>query len=238
MATKVYFDGTELTDGFICSNLVRRLLPRNVSTIEVPGMDGASFSNVTDSVIAIEMDMTALGTPAQRSAKLRTLTGLLDVREPKRLSFSDDGGMYYMAVPSGGELTRFIGAETVTVSFTCPSPAMYAAASTSVELADGTATFTVDGNYRTMPTIEVASATAGGDGYLTLELDGEDSISFALESSGSLSADCATRVAALDGDAILPTLGSDWLVLEPGEHTVEMTSGSGTCTLAYVERWL
>ena len=34
------------------------------------------------------------------------------------------------------------------------------------------------------------------------------------------------------------TTDSDWLVLEPGTHTLAIDNGTGAATVTFVERWL
>lgn len=237
--TTVTFDGTDLTARFACTDLVRQFMPRTVGTAAVPGMDGTLFAGVASDPIEITMTMTAVDRdPAARSDAWRWLAGVLAVDSPRPLEISDDGGKHYLAVPHGGDVERFVNAERAQMAFTCPDPVMYGDAD-SAEV-DGSATFEVGGNAKTMPTISMPAIQGGSDGLYTLVLDGETELSFACSQSGSTAAeaDCATRRLTVAGAAKLPTLASDWFELAPGEHTVEVAAGSGACTLSWTERWL
>lgn len=237
--TTVTFDGIELTERFVCSDLARQFIPRTVGTAQVPGMDGVLFTGVSADPIEIGMTMTAVDRdPAARSEAWRWLASVLAATTPRPLAISDDGGKHYMAVPHGGDVERFVNAERAEMGFMCPDPAMYGDAG-SAEV-DGSATFEVGGNAKTMPAISMPAIQGGSDGLYTLVLDGEAEFSFACSQSGSTAAeaDCASRRLTVAGAAKLPTLASDWLELAPGEHTVEVTAGSGACTLSWTERWL
>lgn len=234
--TTITFDGHDLTQSCICGDLVRQFIPRSVGTVTVPGMDGTLFAGVSADSIEITATLTVVNRNlATRSDVWRSLASILAVDTPRPLAISDDGGKYYMAVPHGGDVMRYINAESVEIGFTCPDPAMYGAEA-SVQVSS-TATFTVGGNRPTLPTLTMPSI-AGSSGYYTITLDGESVFSFECSSSGrrAAEADAASRTLTVGGEAVLPTLQSDWPVLSPGEHTVAIT-GTGACTLAWRERW-
>lgn len=232
--TTVTFDGYDLSTDAIVGNLVRQFMPIEVAQIDVPAMDGALFASGALGTISIAMDLTVTGLPEERSAKLRTIAGHLRVDEPRRLAISDDGGKYYLAFPSGGDIERRVGAETFQLTFECLDPVMYGR--TVEQVIAGSATVTVGGNCRTMPTITATGASADPEtGFYGVSVDGGR---FDIPmSSGDVSADCSARTLEVGGRRVLPTLGSDWIELEPGAHTVEI-SGDGACTLSWTERWI
>lgn len=244
MATTVEFDGYDLTANFVVSNLEREFIPREVKTIDVPGRDGSLFANVRNRSLKITMDVTALGDPATRSANLRALAAVLNVDSPKPLSFSDDTvgnkKRRYSAVPSGSGISRLVGSETFTLEFICPSPVM---SSTIANFYVFTTSYTatVGGNYPAISGFTALNAAAGQDGLFTLAIDGVDMLSFEIDGTGTLQADFETRACTFDGDPIIPTLASDWPIVEPGSHTFSITSGSvsanGMSVMAW-ERWL
>lgn len=241
MATAVTFNGYDLTQDFIMSGLVRQFMPRDVSQIDVPGMDGALFSSARYSPIKISMEATVLGeNPQDRSDALRRLASVLAVGEPSPLSISDDDGKFYLAIPSGGDISRYISAETFPLEFTALDPAMYGSTVTVEVPSGGSATFTVGGNYPTMPSISVSATRDSASTVYGLRLDSSAVLDFptGTDSAVQLEIDCANRTADQDGDTVIPTLGSDWFVLEPGEHEVENYLGAGAATLSYVERWV
>ena len=50
-------------------------------------------------------------------------------------------------------------------------------------------------------------------------------------------ADCELRTLKVNGSTALLVPAADWLVFEPGQHTLEM-AGTGAATVVYRERWL
>ena len=238
MAATVIFNGYDLTQNFIVGGCVRELAVRNIEQLDVPGMDGALLSTANYAPITISMAITYAGDAASRSDAFRELARELDTYAPAALSISDDGGKYYLAVPSGGEILRFVDAEQVTVSFACLDPVMYGEPD-SVEIAAGETTeFEVGGTYRVLPEISVESASADqGTGFYSISIDGGTFDVPVAHAGSAIEGDCATRTLSVGGEAALPTLASDWPELEPGSHTATV-AGTGACTLSWTERWL
>ncbi len=162
MKTTVTFDGVELTSMFVVSDLRRPLAPRNVALVDVPGRDGALFANATQATFEVSMTLTVRSRDLrERSAAVRALAALLTVPEPRPLAIGDDGGLYYMAIPSSdqdGE--RFVNAERFEVKFTCPDPWLYGEARTATIPSGGSVEVEVGGTAPTWPTI-TAAATGG-----------------------------------------------------------------------------
>ena len=238
MATHVMFNGYDLTRSCIVGNIARQFMPSEANQIDVPKMDGALFASNPLSPLTITMSATVLGTPEERSEALRTLASYLRVSEPSRLAISDDGWKYYLAVPSGAEIERYIGAESFELTFTCLDPVMYGDENTATAT-EGTETeIVVGGNYPTMPTLTLESATPDSTtGCYSVSVDGGTFDIPVAHDDSAIIADCSARTLSVGGSATLPTLASDWIVLEPGTHTVSVT-GTGDCTIAWVERWI
>lgn len=233
----IYFNGVDLESLCVVSNVQRTISLRDPQLIDVPGMDGAILGLANLVPMTIEMDLTVLGTPDVREPILRQLGELLN-SGLSALEFDDDDGKYFLAVPSGNVITRYVdGAVIEAVSFVCPDPVMYGDTDT-VTMASASETITVKGNYPTKPRITCASATNGGGGVWGIQVDGGDYLRLELASSNvSVDVDCAARTAYEGSVTTLPTLASDWLILTPGTHTITLV-GTGYPTIEWSERWL
>lgn len=237
MRTMVTFDGTRLTDWVVVSGLQRPLLPRRPEYVNVPGADGAIFAGVVDDTRTVKLTMTLID--HDRTARMqaaRRLAATLDVDSPRPLAISEDGGLYYMAMPTAGaDGIRFLNAESFDVEFTCDA-FMYGETHTfalSVE-SSGSQRILVDG---TKPAPMRMDATVTGSGTWRLEADWVDAYTATVSGSAALSIDAERRVATRDGAtyALPPT--NEWLWLEPGEHAIRSYGASVSGTLTYTERW-
>ena len=242
MRTKVFFDGYELTHLFIVSDLKNSLLPRSVNTVEVPGRDGSLFTGTTLAARTIGLTLTVRDrTNEGRQLAARALAAILAVDEPKPLEISIDGGLYYLAIPNAGsDGHRFKNATRYEVSFVCPDPVAYGNEKIVTVPSGGSVTFEVSGTYPTMPTISAAAAANGSGGFWRIRLE-DGSYFLATIPSGvqtaPVIADCARRTLKVNNTTALLTPEADWLVFEPGEHTLEMT-GTGAAIVTFNERWL
>ena len=241
--TVVTFNGHVLTQNYYVSDLRTSLLPRNIETLDVPGRNGSLFAGVTHAQRTITLRLTTMNKSiTARQAAARALAAILAVDEPKPLQISIDDGLYYMAIPqSGDDATRWVNATQFEVTFECPDPVAYGQERTVTVPSGGSVTFTVGGTYPTMPTISASAAkkNSGIGGWRVALEDG--SYIFATIPSGVTSApviaDCEARTLKVNGNTALLIPAADWLVLEPGEHTLTMT-GTGAATVTYNERWL
>lgn len=240
--TTVTFDGFDLTSFYIVSDLRIPLLPRSPSFVEVPGMDGALFTGVRNARRTITMTLTVRADDAEgREEAARALAAALAVSEPKPLAIDDDDGRYYLVLPvSNSDGTRYRHHASFDVSFEAYDPVAYGAERAVTVPSGGLATFLVGGTYPTMPRVKVPAAQNGQGGWWKLVLD-EDRYLIAKVPDGvgsaSLDFDCSNRVLMVQGQTTLLELDADWLVLEPGIHTLAMT-GSGAAIVSYAERWL
>lgn len=240
MRTTVTFGTTDLTATYLVTNVQRPLGVRTIGLVDIPGRDGQALGNVTYDTVEISMDVIIMGgTHEERSDSMRNLAAILSSREPVKLAFSDDGSKYYMAVPNGGEIQRYIDADYISaVTFTCPDPAMFGEIKSETMDSDSI-TIEVEGNYPTKPTITCAKATNGDGNVWGVRLDNQDFVHMALSTSDvKASIDCENRVAMEGSRHSLITLDSDWLVLDPGEHTITLDQGTGYPTITWQERWV
>lgn len=242
MRTRVWFDGHELTEHYLCSDLGRALLPRSVGTQRVGGLDGAIVTGVTLSPRTVTMTLTTVCRDmAKRQAWARRLAAALAVDEPRPLRISIDGGLWLMAVPtSSGDAARRLAATSFDVSFECTDPVFRGERRSVAVPSGGTTSFRVGGTYPASPVVTVSGAANAASGHWRLALDdGTYLLATVPEGSGgsALSFDCCARTLAVDGATALLAPEASWLVLEPGTHTLAM-DGSGEATVTYEERWL
>lgn len=240
--TRVVFNGHELTRHFVVSDLRNRLLPRNIETRKVPGMDGAMFAGVTLGTRVINMTLTAIAnTMEERAEATRTLAKILSVDEPAPLMLSIDGGNYYLAMPNSDvEGIIYQNATSYDVSFHALDPVAYGAERLVTVPSGGSVSFRVDGTYRTTPRIEAPSAANGSLGYWRVALDDGSYVMATIPSGVSTAevvADCGKRTLKVNGSTTLLAPAADWIGLEPGTHTLTM-HGTGAATVTFRERWL
>jgi len=239
--TKVTFNGTDLTEAYVVSDLRTSLLPRTVATQQVAGRDGTAYMGASMAERSITLTLTARGrTPAERQAAARHLAAVLAVDEPAPLALGMDEGRYWLAVPnSTGNAKRYVNHTSFDVTFLATDPVMYGQERSVTVPSGGSLTFDVEGTYPAMPTITAPQARNGSGGFWRIaEEDGSFMlVRIPVSSAQPVVADCAARVLTVTGVVTLLEPASDWLVLEPGRHTLTMT-GTGAATITYRERWL
>lgn len=238
------FGGHDLESLFKCGNPVLTWHNSVPDYIEVPGRDGAAVRGSRFGLSTVSFAIAAIGTAAARRAALSTLGSWLDVDAPARLVLPDTPDRYYMAMPSGPvQMTRGCGAEMAALAFDIVEPAAYGATRTATVPSGGSVTITVNGTYPTAPKIYAASAVRDSSALVWgIRMDSGD---FVHLDTGTASArrvdiDCAARTSTITASrtAKLLTLDSDWLVMKPGSHVLQMDKGTGAATVTWVERWL
>lgn len=242
----VTFNGYDLTAYYVVSDLRNSLLPRAIEATEVPGMDGSIFTSVRLSSRTITLTLTAKGaTPAARQTAARTLAEKLAVSEPKPLSISIDGGIYYMAVPiSEDDGERYVNATSFEVAFECPDPVAYGELKTLTVPAGGSLTFTVGGTYPAKPTASLSVTPTASNRLWKLALEDGTYLAYTIPGTGTtaraIAADCAARTLKVDNVVNMLAADADWLVLAPGSHTLtnQGNATAGATTVTYRERWL
>ena len=238
----VVFNGCQLTRGCILAEVSRPLAGRSANMVDVPGMDGALFGGTKLEAGSVSIKLVPCGHGRRwMRAKLREIAEALDVEGPAPLHFSDDEGLYYMAVPDGGvSVAEYPRAFAISISFSVPEPALYGRAHSLSVPSGGSVTFLVGGTYAAHTLISSAAAVRGTSDLWGLRLDGGDfsRLKLPTASATAVSIDSATRTAKVAGATALMTLESDWIELSPGEHTVANDIGTGASTIEWVERWL
>lgn len=240
MRPQVWFNDYELTADYIVSDLERSLLPRNIGTTSVSGVDGELFTGVTLSSRQVKLTLTARAdTPEDIWTASRRLAAVLNVSEPKKLLMSIDGGAYCYAIPtSDGDSDRHHKSESFDVTFTIPNPIYYGEHQSHDMTGGSPLTFRVGGNYPSPLKVTVTNARNGSNGFWRLRLDNGDYLYAKCQPGGSkLVFDCAHRILTVDGSVTLLVPDASWLELSPGTHTLTMT-GTGNATIELDERWV
>jgi predicted phage tail component-like protein len=240
--TQVTFDGWELTSLFAVSDLQAPLLPRTLDSMAVPGHDGSLLAGVRLAPRSIKLRLTVLDKTIEgRQAASRMLASILAVSEPKPLALSIDEGLWYLAMPNAkAEGGRYRNAITYDVEFVANDPVAYGAQKVVTVPSGGSVAFNVGGTYHTMPLVSAPAAANGTGGFWRLRLDDGSYLIATVPggvSTASVVADCERRTLKVGGATALLVPAADWLVLEPGERTLQMT-GTGAATVTYYERWV
>lgn len=207
-----------------------------LSTEQVAGRDGDVLKGARLKQPEVSCLLVAKHVGVQRRRRLvRLLSPLLLATEFQRLAFSSDEGLYYRAILSQGpELSEYVNAGTLRLTFMVDGAAMYG--DTVSKPMSGTTAIRVNGTYPTPLRIS-GSATPSG-GYFAVRLDGADFARVAMSAAGAIDIDSGARTCKVAGVTKQLTLDSDWLVLEAGNHTLTFDAGSGDLTLEWTERWL
>lgn len=234
----VMWDGEELSAGWVfVSDRHEQLLPRNVTTIDVPGRDGAIFGGVTQAVRQLTLSLYVLGRPDERAEHVRELAARLAVDGPRPLRFGDE--LTRMAIPNADQDGEsFVNAERFEVTFTCPDPWLYGEVRTATIPSGGSVTIDVGGTAPTWPTI-TAAATGGSQSSWIVTMDDGSGIYAAIPSGTEyeVTADCAARTLMVNGETAMLPPAYDWPRLTPGSHTLTMMQGTGDATVTWQERW-
>lgn len=238
----VSFNGVVLTNAYTVLG-IRKPHSRQVETIGVQGRDGVIVRNASLVGPQVSLRFVVDGTRAELEEARRAIGAALSVREPRRLQFGNDGGLYYMAMPNGEpDWAQFSRSGRMDVPFLVPSPAMYGAEHVATVPSGESVSFEVGGTYPTAPTITASSASNGSSsGVWGVRLDNADFVHVAIPtgySSRSVAVDCEARTCRVGGTLSLPTIDSDWFELSPGSHVVRMDNGTGAAVLRWQERWL
>ena len=243
MRDTVVYNGYVLSDFFEVIDVGNPMSGRVNNTKQVSGMDGVLLTGSTMNPVSIpvtfmlsEMDMS------ERRERLRELAYMIRSKEPTKLQFGRDHGLYYMAVPDGDfPISDHVRSEKVVVTFKAQEPMLYGAERRVTVPSGGTVRVSIGGTYPTGLTITgdvYGDQTAGNvwgvmvddAEFLRLELGGT--------SQRHVLVDCDKRYAEIDTAVTLPTMDSDWLRLDAGVHTIENDVGSGSVVVSWHERWL
>ena len=238
--TRVVFDGHVLTDYFLVGNPELPMPSPTASMRDVAGMDGAVPDGQRLQQVELAVTVSAWeDSRSDRRALMSMLWQWLRVDEPKPLQIGDEP--YWLAIPSGGgDMEHFANADAVEVRFVAADPVRYGATRSAAIPSGGSVSIHVGGNYPTRPRITAAAAVRASNGLWGIRLDDGDysNVAIPTSSASAVVIDASTREVRIAGAPAMITLASDWLELEPGEHTLAMTQGTGAAVIEWTERWL
>ena len=236
------FDGQRLDQLFIASNLKLQLPQPTPYLVTVQGRDGQAVRGAVLGAGSVSVELSKHGgTEDARRAAVSTLWQMMNTDEAKQLRIDSVSGPYYMAIPSGGgDMTFYIEAESIPVQFALVEPARYGATRSATLSGSAAQTITIDGTYATWLKIESTDAVRNVSGLWGVRVDDQKFVCVEVPTStaSAVTIDCGAHLAEINGAAVLVTLQSDWLKLEPGEHTIKIDKGSGTATVTWTEMWL
>lgn len=246
----VTFDGHDLTERFLVTDVSRPWPSLSASTTDNPA-GGSFLAGLRREAAEVSVTLYAFGSTSERREAARELASWLDVDGPSELAFGDDGGLCYMAVPSGTDAPRsFVDAESVSVTFLVPEPVMLgergraqAYMPMSVTEVDGPVSPVVMVGGTAPARMIITSEDASRDpstGLWGVRLDdgGYARVEIPVSAPSSVTIDCVERTATVNGAPALLTLDSDWLEMSPGRHVIKLDEGSGTADVSWRERWL
>ena len=237
----VTFDGHDLTELFLVTDVSRPWPSLSASTTDNPA-GGSFLAGLRREAAEVSMTLYAFGSTSERREAARALASWLDVDGPRELAFGDDGGLCYMAVPSGTDAPKsYMDAESVSVTFLVPEPVMLGDRMAATVPSGVTASVGVGGTAPARPLIGASAAVRDQSTGLWGVRDAAsgDFVRVALPtaSPSAVTIDCEARTATVNGQSALVTLDSDWLELAPGAHALAV-DGTGAATLTWRERWL
>ncbi len=234
------YDGHDFESLFIVGDPEISILNYQPKTVESDSKNGSAVIGKTWGNSTVAFTLVVEGSASERRDKLSTLGAWLDVDEPKPLVLPDNPDRYYMAVPSGAlELNRAIGAEYAQITFLITEPDSYGKERTVTVPSGGSITFIVGGTAKTYPRITASAVRDSSSQVWGIKLDEGDYVHIATGAAAAraIVADCENRTLTIAGAVAIPTPDSDWLELEPGEHTLRMDNGTGAATVTFIERW-
>lgn len=238
----ITFDGHRLNDRFFVGE-VGVGLPEYVPDMEDRAVgDGSLVRGMR--LGGVEVTVALVAKPVHGESAREALSDLcawLDVDGPRKLSLSDDHGLWRLAVPSGApQVQDTAWNDKVTVTFAQPDPILYGIRREVTVPGGGSLSFVVGGDYPTRPTISSDAATRDGT---TLQwgvrLDDGDvmRVKVPVGSTSSVAMDCDARTCSVNGATTIPTVNSDWFELKPGTHGIRNDMGGGACVVSWYERW-
>ena len=235
------FDGHSFDSLFLYGDPDISILDAQPDTRDISGRNGAVFVGMKYGVATVSFTIAIPGDVETRRVALSTLGKWLKVDEPKPLYLPDTPDRYYLAVPDGAlDLTRCIDAEMTTVSFMLTDPVAYGDNQTASLASGGSVTINVNGTAPTWLNVVANSAVRDSSALVWgVKVDNTDFAHVATGSSSARKVEIYSddRVCKVANAVSMITLDSDWLMLEPGSHTVVMDYGTGAATLSWVERW-
>ena len=241
MRWTVLFDGHDLSDVVDVGVPNMDALASSVSYETVPGRNGKVVTERKWDARDVEFEIYVHGDPEERREAVSVLAMWLDVSEAKRLVLPDWPDRAYMAIQDGKvSPSRLVEDEVGTLRFTITDPVAYGRTHSATVPSGGSVTLHVGGTYKTSPRIRGTVTRDASSECWGVRLDEGKYLRVETGAAGPVAVelDCDGCTCTVAGATTLPTLESDWLELEPGEHVLENDLGSGSVTVEWEERWL
>lgn len=157
MGINIVYDGVDLNTYFSVVDIKRNILPSRTNYFENTAYrTGATYLGGKYEPLLIQVSILIND---DLNEKIDKLASILNVSEPRKLVFSDEGDRYYNAIIDGEtNIEEVLNLGTGTLSFICLDPFAYALDKTIVDLGaidNRKAIIEVDGSYVTYPKFEV-----------------------------------------------------------------------------------
>lgn len=230
------YDGVNLADHFVVKSVSMPLLPTiEASSIKIDGKPGAWFSKRKIGTRDVKVGLGILNDTRDRKDIMETWFMLSDILAKDKVCKLEIGnGRYLNAILVGDSSTTDKGRwSTVTVTFRCFDPYIYGEEH-EIPLKTGNNLMHILGKCETYPTIEIAGASTT---TVTNNATGDKIRVENIASTRTLVIDMANCKCTVGGNYKSADLTvSDFWPLEPGNVTLNVSSGTGT--LKYREMFL
>ena len=232
-----------LNERFLISNIKRPFPQSRVTCEDVPGMRGTRVKERTMGTRSVTLTLSSTSPSRDHGRMLddmSMLTTWLFESDELNLSISDEGGRVRKVVLDGDiDFDEYEETGSVTIKLLQPDPlCIIGKPQTTKVPSGGSAKFNI---AHAFPIISISASSAVRDGTTELwgvRFDDGDYLHVELPTSNqsSVAIDCERRSVLVNGAVSMVTIGSDWPILAPGEHVVEMDKGSGAAELTWQER--
>lgn len=250
------YNGFDFSPYFVDEDIREPILPSMKHDVrEVPGADGGVFGGITFGTRSIEVDIRIIRENRQALNELLPfIAAKLNGSKPSRLYTRLHSGEYYMAMLSDiGDIEKWYGTGSTTLTFTAYDPARYVDGERAVPLSYASRDAVVLGSYPAKPVIEVSIPTACSYVAVSDLTTGQQIRSEAAFKAGNrVVFDCTSGADTMKTALLYATASSTtatklpitpqsrWFELQPGVHTMRLLAASSSVagTLRYVERRL
>lgn len=157
---EIIYNEHKLNDYCNITNVSKSILPQRTNkSKEIPSANGSYYLGYKYGERIIKVDIYIDSKDKDDyTQKVRDLSYILNVEEPKKMKINDDEGKYVFAVLNGGtDLEKIITTGKTTLEFVCYDPTIYSDKwSCFTPNERGIITLQNDSNYKTYQNIGVA----------------------------------------------------------------------------------
>ena len=238
--------GIDLAALYLVDNVSRPIAPMGAAFSESQGTSDAVLVSAAEKRPTISMSIYIPDDgPVAARSRLRTLASQLTFREPRSLEFEDDGGLFYMVVPSGARAVEVSQAGIrVDARFEATAPWLFSegkafevSAATQLEFG-GTASTPLSLPYQTI------TADANGEWGLQWRDEANAWHQFVLSgltpsASTPIQLDAQTGICRAGSGLHYAGAGSRWpMTKTDGSVYLTPYKGSSTFVASAVPRWV